>query len=463
MPELGTSGSVRGQVSDGLSYLDLVLSGKVSLTELYAGDTAFLTFADEAGIYVYGVEMSYIDPDTNETVVKTFSEPDRFTMPDADITLKPLCYEWIVTFDSDGGSEVEAQKVADGEKAVKPKNPTGEGLTFAGWYQVTDASGGTLADTAFDFENTAITGDITLKAVWKEEEFACVTSATASFNEKISLNFYVEVPESLAEGAYAVLTCGSDKVTVQVSDAAQLNEAGKQSCKFSYTLLAKQIEDTVNIQLFDGSGTPLLFKNEAGTNDYTEKGVDMSILRYVDYMIENGSDTMKMLAQASKDYCYAAKQKFAGGDCTISSAVNEVTLEILNDYAPVLSGTLPDGVTVDSISAMFESDNAFRLYLNFDESVNPEDLTFALDSSENTVSLQQRQDGKQYLTFTGVTSTKLGENHTFIISDGSNTYQVTVSVLSYARAVLRNSSTEKMVTLAKALYLYNQAAMKHFG
>ena len=63
-----------------------------------------------------------------------------------------------VTFDSDGGSTVEAQSVLDGEKATKPADPTKTGYTFAGWFKGTES-------TAFDFDS-AITEDVSLKARW---------------------------------------------------------------------------------------------------------------------------------------------------------------------------------------------------------------------------------------------------------------------------------------------------------
>ena len=48
------------------------------------------------------------------------------------------------------------------------------------------------------------------------------------------------------------------------------------------------------------------------------------------------------------------------------------------------------------------------------------------------------------------------------VSDGTDSYTLTASVMTYARAaVLQGSDT--MQTLAKALYLYNQAAKNHLG
>ena len=67
---------------------------------------------------------------------------------------------WTVSFDSRGGSAVPSQTVNDGEKAVKPTNPTKEGYTFVNWYE--DSS----AVTPFDF-SIAITANWTLYAGWQ--------------------------------------------------------------------------------------------------------------------------------------------------------------------------------------------------------------------------------------------------------------------------------------------------------
>ena len=65
-----------------------------------------------------------------------------------------------VTFDSDGGTAVETQKVNENTPAEEPMEPTRKGYRFDGWY---------LEDKLFDFE-TKITQDITLKAKWIEDK-----------------------------------------------------------------------------------------------------------------------------------------------------------------------------------------------------------------------------------------------------------------------------------------------------
>ena len=82
-----------------------------------------------------------------------------------------------VTFDSNGGTDVDPIIVADGGTITAPADPTRaqEGYTsysFLGWY--TDPTEGTL----FNFNNP-ITSDLTLYAHWHEEE---VEGYTVTFN-----------------------------------------------------------------------------------------------------------------------------------------------------------------------------------------------------------------------------------------------------------------------------------------
>lgn len=64
----------------------------------------------------------------------------------------------MVTFNSDGGSDVLSQEIESGNKAIKPSDPVKDGFTFDGWL---DNNG-----DAFDF-NTPIISNITLYANWK--------------------------------------------------------------------------------------------------------------------------------------------------------------------------------------------------------------------------------------------------------------------------------------------------------
>ena len=63
---------------------------------------------------------------------------------------------YTVTFDSNGGTEVESQIVLPGGKVVEPEDPTSSSAAFAGWK---------LGDDYYDFD-TPVNSDITLVAHW---------------------------------------------------------------------------------------------------------------------------------------------------------------------------------------------------------------------------------------------------------------------------------------------------------
>ncbi|OPZ89184.1 MAG: hypothetical protein BWY74_02836 [Firmicutes bacterium ADurb.Bin419] len=68
--------------------------------------------------------------------------------------------EFVVTFDSNGGTEIEKQKVIYNGKVQIPDEPEKEGYIFENWYQDKDLT------EVFDF-NTPVTGDLTLYAKYR--------------------------------------------------------------------------------------------------------------------------------------------------------------------------------------------------------------------------------------------------------------------------------------------------------
>lgn len=64
-----------------------------------------------------------------------------------------------VTFDSQGGSEVEKQKVKHGELIAEPEAPVKPGFVFEGWKDEKQ-------ELEWDFDDFAVEGDMTLVAQW---------------------------------------------------------------------------------------------------------------------------------------------------------------------------------------------------------------------------------------------------------------------------------------------------------
>ncbi|MEY9978189.1 InlB B-repeat-containing protein [Lysinibacillus sp. RC79] len=75
--------------------------------------------------------------------------------------------DYVVTFDSNGGSKVPSQTVAYKALVKAPSNPKKEGYTFIGWYKNKEFT------KAWDFKKDVVTEDLTLYARWMKESTGC--------------------------------------------------------------------------------------------------------------------------------------------------------------------------------------------------------------------------------------------------------------------------------------------------
>ncbi len=305
------------------------------------------------------------------------------------------------------------------------------------------------------------------EALLTEKPAPCVIKGVSgSFNDKIKLNYYFDIPESVVDegGAYVIITNGAtaEAVTLPVEEADFVEGKG---FRFSIPLAAKEASDTITARLFDQWGNELSIQNNGGDTDYTKNDVQYSLAEYLTWLETGDVDEKdKAVGEAAKDYHTAAQIYFdynADG-LSVSSAVNTVTKETMHEYVSVRDGNLPEGVSIRGISAMLESNNTLRLYLGFND-VDPSDFTYSIDGIK--VNLKQRSDGAYYLALDyGVYSNHLQDEHTYSVSDadGTNTYSIKASVLTYARSCVITEN-KKISNLGKTLYLYNKAAVAAFG
>ena len=143
---------------------------------LTVNDAGNVVEGDLSGNYYYGQQVTLT---AKELVAYEFTKwsnnvtnnPITITFGLNDITIEPIYTKTkaIVTFDTDGGSDIDTQLIPLGTKATKPSTkPTKDGYRFRGWY--TDDT----YKTKFDFADTNISDDITIYAKFEKREFVTV-------------------------------------------------------------------------------------------------------------------------------------------------------------------------------------------------------------------------------------------------------------------------------------------------
>ena len=293
-----------------------------------------------------------------------------------------------------------------------------------------------------------------------------IKGVTGSFNDKIKLNYYFDFPDTVLadDAAYVTLSNADTETTLTLPIKEASFTAGK-GYKFSISLAAKEAGDTITARVYDGNDRALEIRGSSTGSDYTGSGVQYTLMQYFDWLSkESEDDNEKAVGAAARDYCAAAQIYFGyhASGLSVSDDVTDLDAAALSAFVSEKSGTIPTGVSIKGISAMLESDNTLRLYFSF-EDIDPAGFTYTIDGKP--VSLSQRPDGEYYLALKeGVYSNHLQDTHTYSVSDGTDTYMITASVLTYARScVIKKKGTEEEKNLGKALYLYNTAAVAAFG
>ena len=141
-----------GKITDGEFYGEVTNHGEISGREFYGKVT------NEAdGIISYG--KFYGDVVNNGTITG-----GSFFGTLTGNEIQGDLYR-TVTFDSDGGSTVAAQRILRGQKAQRPAAPTKDGYTFIGWYNKANLQYINLPEWNFDYP---VFENLELVAQWME-------------------------------------------------------------------------------------------------------------------------------------------------------------------------------------------------------------------------------------------------------------------------------------------------------
>ena len=292
-----------------------------------------------------------------------------------------------------------------------------------------------------------------------------IVSNSVNFEGKLGLYFYVHISDELLAdpNAFAVISFNGFEKTVLISSAPVSTKNGITRRLFSQDVVAKEMRDEITLRLYDGSGKLMPLLDKEG-KDVTETGYTYSVMAYLnEIQLKSSDEYMKALAAATDNYGTAAQLYFDynADNLIISPEVIAVTLSDLAEFAPVYTGTLPEGIIKNTASIQFDEDNTVRQYFTLEADRNINAYTFTLDGT--VVTPIMNGTGKYYVALPNIAAQDLDIVHEYSVTDGTDTYSFSFSPLSYVYKIIDGSTNESMINLAKALFLYNQAANEYFA
>ncbi len=158
-------------VQDTISPTVLVKNKEIYVGETYKVEDFVLECKDSSDVCEYGYieeldsegkPINYADyKDAGEYVIKFWADDKYKNRANLEAKLTIIAPEkqlFRVTFDTDGGTNVNYVLVEEGNAIKEPDAPTKDGYVFSGWY---------LNNNKYDFK-TLIDKNITLKAKWEK-------------------------------------------------------------------------------------------------------------------------------------------------------------------------------------------------------------------------------------------------------------------------------------------------------
>ena len=175
--------------------------------------------------------------DNNGSEAKWNFDTDTVTRA---MTLKAKWVQtYTVTFDTNGGSEVDPVTVDAGSTVTKPADPARSGYAFDGWYTEN------TYENPYDF-HAAVTGSLTLYAKWNAIVYSDPTyavSAPTAENGKVTVS-----PKNASAGSTVTITVKPDSgyvlETISVTDknGNDLKLTDKGNGKYTFTMPARRVE-----------------------------------------------------------------------------------------------------------------------------------------------------------------------------------------------------------------------------
>lgn len=294
---------------------DTMPSSNITIKAKWSVNKYTITFDTDGGSEVLPIIQDYgstvtapISPTKVGYSFVGWDNPIPSTMPPSDLNIKALwkINKYTITFDTNGGSTIEAITLDYGSSITKPSNPTRSGYTFVGW--------------DIEIPDTIPAENMTIKAKWLDSE-------KPSGEIKVATNSLKTLLNSISFGLFF-----KDSQTVSISAVDNSNEEVKIEYLLSNSLLSITELDNQSFNLYT---RPFSINPN---NEYViyVKLTDTS--NNVSYISSDGlvlDDTSPLISGVEDNKTYCEKKTVTVNDKYINSVKvdgNEVTLDSNNSF-----------------------------------------------------------------------------------------------------------------------------------
>ena len=274
-----------------------------NITEYVYGEGVVLPSASDMTKEGYTFGGWYTSDDFSGSIVTNIDATDR---GDKTYYAKWNVNQYTITFDTNGGSNVDSITQDYGSTLVKPLDPTREGYTFTGW----DIS----------IPNTMPAYDMTIKAKWLDSE-------KPSGEIKVATNSWKTLLNSITFGIFF-----KDSQTVSINAYDNSNEEVKIEYLLSNGLLSLNELDNQTFNLYT---KPFSINPN---NEYVIYAKLTDTSNNISYLSSDGlvlDDTSPLISGVEDNKTYCEKKTVTVNDKYINSVKvngNDVTLDSNNSF-----------------------------------------------------------------------------------------------------------------------------------
>lgn len=293
-----------------------------------------------------------------------------------------------------------------------------------------------------------------------------VDYASMTLGGEIGANMKCTIPDALLndDGAYAQIDFADkhrDGKKIYVKNAKVENDLRV----FTYEVYAKEMNDSFTLTFYTSSDA------QYACASYTGNALKNGIFKYsvASYLSEAkalNDEKLTTLLDAMRDYGYLAQLFFSynSDGLKVETDLSGITAESLKKYAQTITGTMPDGIALDT--TRLSLDSRTDIILSFALTGNSDIGTYSF--KVNGTEIQPQKNGSFYeIRISNINAKELDKTYEIAVSDRQETATVKRSAASYCYDVLdcyeANGQQTTLCNLVRSLYAYNQAAAAYFG